>query len=845
VDEEAKSPSAELKAILEALIFASPEQLTSDFKLFQFMAVNPKGSQDQVAQDLGLNLQTNQAALLGCGPAYANPCSKQQAQSWAEDPAITQDLKRTPNDPAPNFGGIDLMNADGSVVTQEFVGLKALSPGALVGTRTNQHGEQVYLPGINYSRNIGTFKAVSVAGTPPVAIETGQYLDLTPNQVIKMGRVGRAQFQKEQDPNSLQADGWIEPMPWKINKEAKDKWGAIVFDNDPNAPYDLNSPLNKWNTIDKNNTHPTAYDQIDGEYCARWMNTRLTSSDTQDPTNTNTQFNHGCTALETASANFERLLVATEIIGFDRVFDPPESLTELSNWGLNNTDIQAHGDPIAGPDGIFTNNQFVFNNDEMDFQVSPKKNPAVGGQVIVAPANKEQALNDLRNFDPNVSCTEQSFCWYDVSATLSDKTDAKSSSPLVLALPIGYTVDHVVVDEPNDPNIPAGAPIVIGATKVNLARLESVDRHSLLMLFAGQPVTVNGELVQMNKAQRIGLFAVTDTSTSSVLDLNQDAVNDLDQDRDGVWDGQDDYSPGPVTDDNILCGTGVRGDPFQEAAQYEPYRLDEAQGSAKFKSKFPNGLPPRSPVFCRSVAGILGGTTQTQPVRKAGGDGAFGRRDFTWQGGREISLGYQKRNVFGFGLDFAEDVTKTSWGVEFSWVARKLIPNTLTYSNLSQTDELVLSLSVDRPTFFNFLNPNRSFFFNLQMFVRYLPNFQGSKLHDDGNYGYSGNQFSGNVVLTFFTGYFQDRLAPRVSILYAPLESQGAVITGLSYRWNDAFITTIGYSNFFGHVYPVQGAYFPIAQYGSTETYNGAALGRGIAPVINHDQADVRFRYTW
>jgi hypothetical protein len=79
-------------------------------------------------------------------------------------------------------------------------------------------------------------------------------------------------------------------------------------------------------------------------------------------------------------------------------------------------------------------------------------------------------------------------------------------------------------------------------------------------------------------------------------------------------------------------------------------------------------------VFCRSVAGILGGTTQTQPVRKAGGDGTFGRRDFTWQGGREISLGYQKRNVFGFGLDFAEDVTKTSWGVEFSWVARKLIP---------------------------------------------------------------------------------------------------------------------------------------------------------------------------
>ena len=77
--------------------------------------------------------------------------------------------------------------------------------------------------------------------------------------------------------------------------------------------------------------------------------------------------------------------------------------------------------------------------------------------------------------------------------------------------------------------------------------------------------------------------------------------------------------------------------------------------------------------------------------------------------------------------------------------------------------------------------------------VRALPaQLQGGKRNNDGNYGYAGNQFSGNVVFTFFTGYFQDRLAPRVSVLYAPLESQGAIITGLSYRWNDAFITSIG-----------------------------------------------------
>ncbi len=808
---------------------ASPEQLATAFQ-----AVNPKGAQNFTGQDLGLNLQPEQSALLGCGPAYASPCSKKQGVVWSQSAAIVNDLKRFPNDPPPSFGGIDLMNADGSVVTQEFVGLKALSPGALIGTRTNQHGVQVYLPGMNYSRN-GTFISVT-ASQETVAIEQGVYLPITPSQVINLGRVGRAEFQKEADPNSLQADGWIEPMPWKVDPKAKKKWGAIVFQNDPNAPFDLNSPLNVWNTIDKKNSHPTAYDQIDGEYCARWMNpSSATNFDPADPANTYTPFNHGCTVLETASANFERLLIANEIIGFDRVFDPPESLAELSVWGQNNTDLQRRGDPIAGPDGIFVRNQYVFNDDEMDFQVSLLENAAAAGsQVFQAVADKQQALIDLRNFDPTVSCVNTQRCILDVSATLRDKSDAKSVGPLVLTLPIGYTVDRIVMSNPNDPNVP-NTPIVIGQTKVNLARLESVDRHSLLMLFAGQPVSVNGDLVRMNQAEREGLLRSPNPAT----------VADLDQDGDGVWDGQDDYSPGPVTDDNILCGTGLRGDPFQEGAQYEPYRLDEAQGSAKFKGKFPNGLPPRSPVFCKSIAGLLSTTTQSQPVRKAGGDGRYGRRDFLWQGGRQVSLGYQKRNVLGFGLDFAEDVTKTSWGIEFSWMARKLIDNSTTFSNLSQTDELVLSVSVDRPTFLNFLNPNRSFFMNLQMFVRYLPNYQGGKLHNDGNYGYAGNQFSGNIVYTFFTGYFQDRLVPRVSVLYAPLESQAAIITGLSYRWSDAFITSLGYAQFFGHVYDQQGPYFPIAQYGSTETYDGAVLGRGVAPIINHDQAEVRFRYTW
>ena len=45
-------------------------------------------------------------------------------------------------------------------------------------------------------------------------------------------------------------------------------------------------------------------------------------------------------------------------------------------------------------------------------------------------------------------------------------------------------------------------------------------------------------------------------------------------------------------------------------------------------------------------------------------------------------------------------------------------------------------------------------------------------------------------------------------------------------------------------MYKQQGAYFPIAQYGSVEDYYGPVT-RGVAPVLYRDQAELRIRYTW
>ena len=831
---------------------------TQDFLSQQFLAIEPLASQNQDFQDLGVSLQTGQAALLGCGEAYASACSKFQLDKWKTDPAITKDLTRDALLGPSELGGVDLMNADASVVTQEFVGLKALSPGALVGTKLTAQQQLYYQAGMNFSRNgqmlmdvDRDFTRQGVQRTRPAKVERiegGEYLDLTPSEVINLGVAGRAEYQI-QPGHMLEADSWIEPMPWTVNQEMLDKFGAIVFNTDRRNVLNLNSPLNRWNLIDPNQDPNDLanidYSDIDGEYCGRWMN--------RDEPSVATPFNIGCTGLETVSANFERLLISLEIIGADRVFDAPESLQELSFWSQSNTARQAAGDPISGPDGIFGRNQSVISDDEVDFEVisaTPQPDSAFVSVELDGETDPHAAAEAfLRSYEPQESCTSD-FCYFEVNNVMVDPDDANpEGKSLVVSMPIGFGLEIVTVADPNNPNDPNQAPIPTGfIRKVNLAKLQYFDLPTLRRLLARQAVAIETEFgpeyVQMNEAQSFQLIGEFGSQVNRGRDLDVDSSSDLDRNRDGIWDGQDDGLPGPITDDNILCGSGIPGDVLQDGEQYSPYRADEGRDSEAFQAMFPNGLPPRSPVFCRGVAGLLGATTQTLPVRKAGGDGRYGRRDFLWQGGRQVAFDYQKRNVFGFGLDFAEDTTKTSWGLEFSWMARKLFANSLEYDGLSQSDEMVLSISVDRPTFFNYLNPNRSFFMNLQMFLRYLPDYQGGQRNGDGMYGSAGAQLTGNVAFTFFTGYFQDRLAPRVTILYAPWESQGALITGLSYRWNDAFSTSIGFTQFFGHVYGQQGPYFPIAQYGSIADNRGAVL-RGVAPVLYRDQAELRIRYTW
>jgi hypothetical protein len=104
---------------------------------------------------------------------------------------------------------------------------------------------------------------------PPAtqAIEPVEPAALTPSEVVDLGAVGRAEYQT-QGGNLREADGWVEPMPWTVNQEALDRFGAVVFNSDRSNPLDLDAPANEWNLIDGNG--PRDYSNVDGEYCARW-----------------------------------------------------------------------------------------------------------------------------------------------------------------------------------------------------------------------------------------------------------------------------------------------------------------------------------------------------------------------------------------------------------------------------------------------------------------------------------------------------------------------------------------------------------------------------------------------
>ena len=195
-----------------------------------------------------------------------------------------------------------------------------------------------------------------------------------------------------------------------------------------------------------------------------------------------------------------------------------------------------------------------------------------------------------------------------------------------------------------------------------------------------------------------------------------------------------------------------------------------------------------APQLCGTIAGLLGAAGPARNTIQAGGSNGFGRRVFLWQSGGEVLLGYDRRNTLGLSADFAEDVTKTNWGMEFTWVGDRTVLDNNSLNAISKVQDINLTVSVDRPTFINFLNPNRTFFFNSQWFFRYTTNW------NDG----MGHAGPWNVLATFavLAGYFQDRLLPQFITIYDFQSRSGGFLPSVSYRFTENFSATLGFLSF-------------------------------------------------
>jgi hypothetical protein len=247
-----------------------------------------------------------------------------------------------------------------------------------------------------------------------------------------------------------------------------------------------------------------------------------------------------------------------------------------------------------------------------------------------------------------------------------------------------------------------------------------------------------------------------------------------------------------------------------------------------------------APQYCRNVKGFLSVAGLQRNDVRAGGTTRFGRLDFVWHSGGELVLEYARRNVFGFSADFAEDVTKTNWGMEFTWFTDVPFVNNDDFYNVSDSQILNLTVSVDRPTFINFLNANRTFFINSQWFFQYLTDYQGGGFTSNGPF---------NVLFTVavFTGYFQDRLNPQWVFVYDFGSRSGGLLPSLGYRFTENFSATIGFNYFFGRgqlkSMPVRGFAPAISRAGENRYRDGV---ENVLALIRHrDEVFFRLRYTF
>jgi hypothetical protein len=246
-----------------------------------------------------------------------------------------------------------------------------------------------------------------------------------------------------------------------------------------------------------------------------------------------------------------------------------------------------------------------------------------------------------------------------------------------------------------------------------------------------------------------------------------------------------------------------------------------------------------TPQLCTNVKSFLAAVGVTRNTVRAAGNERFGRRTFIWHSGGEVVLRYDQHNVLGGAVDFAEDRTQTSWGLEFTWIEGVPYSDADVADGITDSDELNFAVSVDRPTFVRWLNADRAVLFNTQWFLSYLPDYS------------DGFVVNGpvNVFFTFAvsTGYYQDRLIPELLTVYEFGSRSGGVLPSLQYRFTDSFAATIGMLYFFGRTELSEMAVqeiSPVINRTGRNAYR-QPVENGFSGIRKRDEVFVKFSWTF
>ena len=245
----------------------------------------------------------------------------------------------------------------------------------------------------------------------------------------------------------------------------------------------------------------------------------------------------------------------------------------------------------------------------------------------------------------------------------------------------------------------------------------------------------------------------------------------------------------------------------------------------------------RQPQFCSFVSGLAAQARNTHSSVRAGGNGRFGRRNFVWASIGDLALQYQKRNILGFSMDFAEDTTKSSWGVEFTHVNDSIAADNGDYSGLTKLDEYNLTVSVDRPTFINFLNANRTFFINSQLFASYLQGYNEQVLRD--------GPLTALLLVNANTGYFQDRFLVSMAGVYDFTSQSAAFLPSVQYRFTENFSMTIGAAVLAGGWSRREMGINQFSAQSDANLSDSVYGENGISPARDLDNFVLRLRYTY